>query len=141
MSRKNSAQIEIELGVEIVVPTQPEQTLQGPGQARSQKSAGTPANPSPPDLPDPMLSDSEDDDPIQKAEEARLIKAGEPPSEADAEPAEKPLPSNTKAESVIDSIVEFHMVWLLSQHVISQLSQNKKKIGRPKRQKNVSYFE
>jgi hypothetical protein len=35
-----------------------------------------------------MLTDSEDDDPIQKAEEARLIKVGEPPSEADAKPKE-----------------------------------------------------
>lgn len=116
--------MEVELGIEIDVPTQPEKTLHGPGQARSQKSATTPANPSPRDLPDPMLSDSEDDDPIQKAEEARFIKAGEPPCEADAEPEEKPLPSNTKAASVIDSIVEFHCVWQLSKHVISQLSQN-----------------
>jgi hypothetical protein len=88
MLKKNSSQGEIELGIEIDVPTQPEQTLQEPGQARSQKSAGTSTNPSPPDPADPMLTDSEDDDPIQKAEEARLIKVGEPPSEADAKPKE-----------------------------------------------------
>jgi hypothetical protein len=117
MSKKNLSQDEIELGIKIDVPTQPSQTLQGPGQDRSQKSGRTPANPPPSD---PMLTDSEDDDPILKAEEARLMKADEPLTSSDAKPAEMPLPKNAKAGGVIESIAEFHSIWLLQQHVIFQ---------------------
>ena len=115
MSQKNPSQDEIELGIEIEVPTQPSQTLKGSGKPRSQKSTETPGNPPPRD---PMLTDSEDSDPILKAEKAGLTKADSPPTPTPPEPAEKPLPANPKAVAVIDSIAGFHTTWQQYQHVI-----------------------